>query len=164
MCVEKIKSEILKENPDWLLISTLAKEIYENSLETNALNFKKGVLNIIRCGEWDVHDIKEELMKCFHNNDYNFIIGEDVRQFNKWIKEEPNLFDKYHVILTSKNQIPTNASLKGIDCKIYKATIFNKYNKEKETKFTIKGDNINISFGKDGLRQEIRSLTLAQII
>jgi hypothetical protein len=34
MCVEKIKSEILKENPDWLLISTLAKEIYENGLET----------------------------------------------------------------------------------------------------------------------------------
>jgi hypothetical protein len=41
LSVELIKSEVGKENPDWLLISNLAKQIYLENQPTNSQTVKK---------------------------------------------------------------------------------------------------------------------------
>lgn len=107
MNADKIKSEILKESPNWLLISELAKEQYESQLETNTLGFKKGVLNIIKVGEWDIYDIHKEISACFDNEEYHYITNDDVRKFNKWIKSKPDLFDRYHIVCYIKTKNST---------------------------------------------------------
>ena len=163
MNADKIKSEILKESPNWLLISELAKEQYESQLETNTLGFKKGVLNIIKVGEWDIYDIHKEISACFDNEEYHYITNDDVRKFNKWIKSKPDLFDRYHIVVTSKPKIALNAMSAGIDCNLYKAGLRFKYVKE-PTRINIKGDSVDLSFEHGTLKQEIRNITLKNLI
>jgi hypothetical protein len=164
MNVDKIKSEILKESPDWLLISSLAKEIYESGLESNALNFKKGVLNVIKCSEYETHDVYKEIKACFDGDEYHYITTDDVRWFNKWIKSKPDLFSQYYIIITAKPQMVTNPLSEGIDCNLYKVGVRFKYDRAKATKFTIKSDTINLSFEKEGLKQEIRNIALTKLL
>jgi len=162
MSLEKIKSEILKENPNWLLVSTLAKEIHENQLETNTLGFKKGIINIIKVGQYDNYDFYKEIKSCFESDEYHYIANDDVREFNKWLASKPNLSDKYHIVITSKANILSNSLSEGYECNLYKGGIRLKYDK-KSTKFILKNDNIDISFEKGCLKQEVRNITLNKL-
>ena len=163
MNADKIKSEILKESPNWLLISELAKELHESQLESNTLGFKKGVLNIIKVGEYDVYNIYDEIHTCFDTEEYHYTANDDVRKFNKWIKSKPDLFDRYHIVVTSKPQIALNAMTAGIDCNLYKAGLRFKYDKE-PTRIRIKGDSVDLSFEKGTLKQEIRNIALKNLL
>lgn len=164
MNVDKIKSEMLKESPDWLLISTLAKEQYESQLDTNTLGFKKGVLNIIKVSEYEIYEIYKEISACFDTEEYHYIANDDVRKFNKWIKAKPDLFDKYHIVVTSKPQIALNTMAEGIDCNLYKVGFRFKYDIDKTTRISIKSDSVDLSFEKGTLKQEIRNITLNKLL
>lgn len=164
MNAEKIRSEMLKESPDWLLISALAKEQHESQLETNTLGFKKGVLNIIKVGEYDTYEIYKEISACFGTEEYHYIANDDVRKFNKWIKSKPDLFDRYHIVVTSKPQVALNTMAEGIDCNLYRAGLRFKYDRDKQTRISIKGDSVDFSFEQGTLKQEIRNIALNNLL
>jgi hypothetical protein len=133
---DTISNELLKENPDWLLISNLAKQIHMSQLQTNPLGFKRGVINIIKCGDHNVRPVYEELTSTFDTDDYHLIEiggwgGMTVTGFNKLL---PKLdMSKYILVVTNKDQVFSNSSIKGYQCNIYKGLMSNKYNREKET-------------------------------
>jgi hypothetical protein len=50
--VEQVKSEILKENPDWTLVSKLASAIANEDSTECELGFKKGFINFIKVRQY----------------------------------------------------------------------------------------------------------------
>ena len=164
MSKELIQAELLKKNTDWFLISNIAKDIYNKERETNSLKFKKNALNIIRVGEYCHHDISYELKSCFDGDDYQYLIIDDLVRFNRWIKSNPDLSDKYHIVITSNPKTHTNAISKGIECNVYSSLVKNKYKEDIPTTLILKGVDINIKFETGNLRSELRNLTLESLI
>ena len=164
MSKELIQAELLKENTDWFLISNIAKDIYNKERETNSLKFKKNALNIIRVGEYCHNDISYELKSCFDGDDYQYLIIDDLVKFNRWIKSNPDLSDKYHIVITSNPKTHTNAISNGIECNVYSSLVKNKYKEDIPTTLILKGVDINIKFETGNLRSELRNLTLESLI
>lgn len=169
MSKELIEAELIKDKPDWLLISNLAKSIHLSTLQTNPLGFKKESLNIIKTGKYNTKDVMDELIKCFDSSDYKFIhvggySGMTVTSYNKLIPSLKEIKDKYIVVITDKDQVYTNSSTKGFECNIYKSGIRNKYDKSKPTRISIVGECIEIKADLSSLRSEIRGTTLDSLL
>ena len=65
MSVEIIKSEVGKENPDWLLISNLAQKLYLESNKPNLLGIREGVINLVKVSAHGVGDVVDMLEPIF---------------------------------------------------------------------------------------------------
>jgi len=171
MSKEIISTELLKESPDWLLISNLAKELYLSTQQTNPLGFRKGVINVVKCGEYSTWDVLEELKSCFDSGEYS-ITSRSTSNINTLLREYKNGGgklksdidgDKYVVIVTDSSSVATNLITAGFQCNLYKATIFGKYTK-KTVKMIIKGEGININVPLGGLKAEIRDAALKSLL
>ena len=139
MSRELIKSEVGKENPDWLLISNLAKQIYLENQPTNPLLFKKGMINLIKCGEYrdgfEVSDITVEIKSCFDNDEY--IFSDSPNELIKQLKSGViQLEDKFIVVVTDSDTFTNKVIQNGFFVNLYKATVYNKWSK-KPTKIII---------------------------
>ena len=55
--INSIKDEINKDNPDWLLISNLAKKIYHESNKPDFLGIRVGMINHIKVGKYSGGDV-----------------------------------------------------------------------------------------------------------
>jgi hypothetical protein len=159
---ELIKSEVGKENPDWLLISNLTKQIYLETQPTNPLLFKKGMINLIKCGEYRVSDITVEIKSCFDNDEY--IFSDSPNELIKQLKSGViQLEDKFIVVVTDSNTFTNKVIQNGFFVNLYKATVYNKWSK-KPTKIIIKGDGVDIGFNIGELKSVIRDYQLKSIL
>jgi hypothetical protein len=164
MTKESIQQELLKDNPDWMLISNSAKGIYLKEQQTNSLGLKKGVVNIIKASEYNCNTIYNELKKCFNSSEYHYLevgsyTGITVTNFNRLIPKL-NFIDNYLVILTNKDQVFTNLSKLNIQCVVYNASLRNKHDRTKETIFSIKGGDVDIKCPLSEIQAHIRDNTL----
>lgn len=164
MSKESIQQELLKDNPDWMLISNMAKDIYLQNQQTNSLGLKKGIVNIIKASEYNCDTIHKELKKCFPSSEYQYIevgsySGINVTKFNKLIPTL-NYTDNYLVIVTNKDQVFANLSKAGIQCVVYNASLRNKWDKDKKTTFSITGGGISIKCKLDEIQSHIRDNAL----
>jgi hypothetical protein len=167
MSKEIIQSELNKETPDWLLISNLSKEIYLKSRPSNPLNFKKGVISLIKCGEYTTHDVKDQLSKCFDSDDYLFL-NISPADLTKLIKDYKSgvgklTYDKYIIIITDSASISNKLITNGFNIDLYNATVRNKW-VDKPTKLFIKGNGVDFSSNFDELKATIRDITLNSIL
>ena len=55
--INLIKDEIKKDNPDWLLISNLAKKVYHESNKPDFLGIRVGMINHIKVGKYSGGDV-----------------------------------------------------------------------------------------------------------
>ena len=55
--IDSIKEEINKDNPDWLLISNLAKKIYHESNKPEFLGIRVGMINHIKVSNYSGGDV-----------------------------------------------------------------------------------------------------------
>ena len=55
--IESIKEEINKDNPDWLLVSNLAKKIYHESNKPEFLGIRVGMINHIKVSKHSGGDV-----------------------------------------------------------------------------------------------------------
>ena len=169
MSKELIQSELNKETPDYLFISNIAKELYQKSLPSNPLKFKKGMVNIIKCGEYSTWEVKKELERCFEGDEY-FIVNCGTSGMNKLIKlgkSKGNILsdinDMFVIIVTSDAPVVTNTITAGFPCNLYKASIYNKYS-NKDTRIIIKGEGVDVRCKVGELKSYIRDYTLNSIL
>lgn len=165
---ESIQTELDKENPNWLMISDLAKKLYLTEQQTNSLGLKKGVVNIIKSAEFNCEIVLDELHKCFDSSEYVWLLvgsykGMTVTKFNKIISTL-NYQDKYVIVVTNKEQVLTNLNKAGIQCMLYNASIRNRYDKEKTTLFRIKGGDIDIKCPLTEIKSHIRDNQLNMLL
>ena len=168
--IDKIKEEINKENPDWLMISRLAMNIHNSTLESNFFRFKKGKLNIIKASEHNCDVVEDVLKDSMGTKDYEFLLvgsykGMTVTAYNKLIKGLSILVkDKFVVVVTNKDQVVTNSIREGLIVNPYKAVIRNKWTKA-ETTIQIKGeDGFELSCDLSNFKQQVRDLKLEDIL
>lgn len=160
---EDILIEISKENPDWLLISNIAKSIYESTKKVGPLGFLSGHINIVKATEWNLNDIKKELESCIPDAEYIIIGGcLSMHDFNKKLS---SLRDKFVIVLTDKPQVLANTVKAGIPFRQFNCTILNKYNiKNKKTQIHLKGEGLDIKTEIGSLKSIVRDLTLKNIL
>ena len=166
--VDSIKTELEKSNPDWLLISNLAKDMYLKSQQTNSLGLKKGVVNIIKASEYNCSVVSESLKSCFNTSEYEYLTvggysGMTVTKFNK-LMSTLNYTDKYLILITNKDQVFANLSRVGVESIVYNASIRNKYDRSKETIFSIKGSGVEIKCPLGEIRKHLRENALEMIL
>lgn len=166
--IDNIKTELEKPNPDWLVISNLAKDMYLKSQQTNSLGLKKGVVNIIKSSEYNCADIVNSLKKCFTTTEYEFILvggysGMTVTKFNKLIPTL-NYNEKYIAVVTNKDQVYPNLTKAGIECVLYNAGLRNKYDSDKTTMFNIKGPDVDIKCSVDEIQMHLRDNALEMLL
>ena len=166
--IDNIKEELEKSNPDWLLISNLAKDMYLKSQQTNSLGLKKGVVNIIKASEHNCDKILKNLKSCFNTTDYEFVLvggyaGMTVTKFNKLISTL-SYNEKYIVVITNKDQIYPNLTKAGIECILYNAGLRNKYDGSKPTIFHIKGPDIDIKCPVTEIQMHLRDNALEMLL
>lgn len=175
MSKEVILEQLQLENPDWLLISNLAKKIYLDNSKKNTLGFKKGSINIVKCSDNNITDIVSILKDCFNSEEYVFIsVGgwgklEGITRMDvtKLKKSLPALSyeDKYIVIVTNKPAVMLSCLKAGLTVNDYQAQIRNKYDRNKDTYFRIiNSDGINIYCKMSELRVHIRDLALTELL
>lgn len=162
---DTISNELLKDKPDWLLISDIAKKIHFSELQSNPLGFKRGAINIIKCGENNVDPIYDELNATFDSDEYRIIAvggwsGMTVTNFNKLKFDD----SKFTIVVTNKDQVFNNCTMKKLQCNIYKGLMNNKYNREKETTIQIRNEDINIKCSLGELKSVIRDISLKSIL
>lgn len=98
--VEQVKSEISKENPDWLLISNLSKQIAAENLPTCPIGFKKGYINFIKVREYS--SFTNEFVKNLDRSQYRIRYINYTRKAGSIIKET-NLDDKFTIFISHKD-------------------------------------------------------------
>jgi len=162
---DTISTELLKDKPDWLLISNLAKQIHLSELQSNPLGFKRGAINIIKCGEHNVNPIVDELNATFDSDEYQIItvggwVGMTVTNFNKLKFDD----SKFTIVVTNKDQVFTNCTMKKLQCNLYKGLMSNKYDSKKETTIQIRNEDVNIKCAKGELKAAIRDIALKSIL
>ena len=168
--IDKIKEELSKESPDWLLISNMALEIHNSSLESNFFRFKKGKLNVIRSSEYNCDNVLEAIQGSMNTDEYEYLLvgswkGMTVTKYNSMIdKLSEIMHDKFVVIVTCKDQVTSNSLKKGLMINQYSATLRNKYDKNKPTTIQIKGDGFELSCKLDDFKQHVRDLKLEDIL
>ena len=170
---ESIQTELDKENPNWLMISDLAKKLYLTEQQTNSLGLKKGVVNIIKSTQFNCERVLDELHKCFDSSEYVWLLvgsykGMTVTKFNKIISTL-NYQDKYVIVVTNKEQVFTNLNKAGIQCMLYNASIRNRYDKEKNRAasiplFRIKGGDVDIKCLLTEIKSHIRDNQLNMLL
>jgi Zn-dependent metalloprotease len=165
--IKQIKSEMKKENPNWILISKLAIQIHNDALETNFFKFKKGQLNVIRVSDYNCGDILESLESCLDSDDYRFIqvggyTGMTVTKYNRLI-DGLEVNDKFVIVVTNKDQVVANSLKKGLLINQYSGTIKGKYDRTKEKELVIKNDNFNLKCKLNELKSHVRDLKLEEI-
>jgi hypothetical protein len=166
----KIKSEISKKNPDWVLISNMALQMHNDTLESNFFKFKKGKLNVIKASEYNCDVIKDALEECMNGEEYKYILvgsyrGMTVTKFNRLIDglvKEVN--DKYVVVVTNKDQAVTNSLRKGLLVNPYNATVRDKWTKNKTTTLFIKGEGFEMKCPLKEIKSHIRDLKIGELI
>jgi hypothetical protein len=166
--IDNIKTELEKPNPDWLLISNLAKDMYLKSQQTNSLGLKKGVVNIIKASEYNCAEIVSSLKKCFTTTEYEYILvggysGMTVTKFNKLISTL-NYNEKYIIVVTNKDQVYPNLTKAGIECVLYNAGLRNKYDRDKTTTFHIKGPDVDIKCPVTEIQMHLRDNALEMLL
>lgn len=167
---QQIKDEILKENPDYNLISKLSKELYIEQLPTNIIGFKKIAFNVIKANVQNLGSIKQELSCVFTTDKYEYVlvggwIGINVNKFKKMIIDLTKL-DKYIIIITDSTLVNNNLIKVGIETNLYNSNIEVRFNRleDKRTKFfTIKNDEFKIKVECGTLKQKLRELKLKSI-
>jgi hypothetical protein len=94
----------------------------------------------------------------------DYLLIDDLVKFNRWIKSNPDLSEKYHIVITSNAKTHTNSISKGFECNIYSSLVKNKYKEDVPTTLTLKGNDVNIEFKKGSLRSELRNLSLKSLL
>jgi len=174
MSKELILQQLENENPDWLLVSNLAKKLYIQNSKTNTLGFKKGHINVVRCSDVNIGDISKLLRDCFTSDEYVFIavggwrrndgiLNMDVTKLKK-VVSTLNYEDKYIIIVTDKPAVTLATMKQGIPVNDYQAQFRNKYNKNKDTTFRIQNEDVNINCKMDELRSHLRDLALTELL
>jgi hypothetical protein len=166
--IDNIKTELEKPNPDWLLISNMAKDMYLKSQQTNSLGLKKGVVNIIKASEYNCAEVVNGLKKCFTTAEYEYILvggysGMTVTKFNKLIPTL-NYTEKYIIVVTNKDQVYPNLTKAGIECVLYNAGLRNKYDRDKTTMFHIKGQDVDIKCPVTEIQMHLRDNALEMLL
>lgn len=159
---EDILIEIHKENPDWLLISNIAKSIYESTKKVGPLGFLSDHINIVKASEWNLNDIKKELESCIPDAEYIIIGGcLSLHDFNKKL---PSLRDKFVIVLTDKPQVLANTIKASIPFRQFNCAILNKYSSVKKTQIHLKGEGLDIKTEIGSLKSKVRDLTLKNVL
>lgn len=166
--IDNIKTELEKSNPDWLLISNMAKDMYLKSQQTNSLGLKKGVVNIIKASEYNCSEVVNGLKKCFTTTEYEYLLvggysGMTVTKFNKLIPTL-NYNEKYIIVVTNKDQVYPNLNKVGIECVLYNAGLRNKYDRDKTTMFHIKGPDVDIKCPVTEIQMHLRDNALEMLL
>lgn len=166
----QIRNEISKANPNWLLISKMALQLHNDTLESNFFKFKKGKLNVIKASEYNCELIKEALEGCMNGDDYKYLLvgswkGMTVTNFNKLIEGlTTEVNDKYVIAITNKDQVVTNSLRKNLLVNPYAATIRDQYNKNKDTTMSIRGEEFEFKCPIEDIKSHIRDLKLNELI
>ncbi len=166
----EIRTELSKASPNWLLISSLALQLHNDSLESNFFKFKKGKLNVIKASEYNCEVIKDALEGSVIGDEYKYLLvgswkGMTVTKFNKLIDglvSEVN--DKYVVVVTNKDQVVTNSIRKNLLVNPYSSSIRDLYTKNKDTTISIKGDNFEFKCPIEDIKSHVRDLKLNELI
>ena len=170
MSKTKIRSELSKSNPDWLLISNMALDLHNASLESNFFKFKKGKLNVIKASEYNCDMIKKSLGECMNGDDYKYLLvggwsGMTVTSFNRLIDGLINeVKDKYVIVITNKDQVVTNSLRKNLLVDPYSSSIRDRYVKDKNTTISIKGEDFELKCSIDDMKSHVRDLKLNELI
>jgi len=167
--IDKIKLEMSKEKPNWILISNLALQLHNETLESNYFKFTKGKLNIIKASEHNCDVIKEALEECMNGDEYRYILvgsykGMTVTKFNKLISgliDEVN--EKYVIVITNKDQVSANSAKVGLMSNLYNGTLKNKWSRDAITELSIKGNGFSIKCPFDELKAHVRDIKLSGI-
>lgn len=169
MIKEQIKLELEKETPNYLLISNLALQLHDTTLESNYFKFKKGKLNVLKTSKYNTDVIQEALEACINGDDYKYICvgsykGMTVTKYNRLIDELINEVNtKYVVVITDKEQVITNSLRKGMLINPYNTSIRHKYDKVRPTQLTIKGEDFELKCDmedENSLKAYIRDIKL----
>jgi len=165
MTIKEIKQEINKKEPNWLLVSDMAKQMYLSQKQSGPFGFKKGLINVIRMSSYHNRDLMTEL------KDYNFnILVDSGRKFNK---EIPNLYlqtqqsNNYTVVLTDNGNLTNTLTQMNIPFVLYQITVRNKYTygeNKKPMTFYLKGNGKDFKFSKGDSKMQMRDQSLDSLL
>ncbi len=170
--IDKIKTEVAKQSPDWLLVSKLALGLHNDTLESNFFKFKKGKINVIQCSEYNVKEVRELLEDSMPGDNYMYIEvgsfgGLTVTKFNKLLNTLTNTInEKFVVVVTCKAQVAANSLKLGLLVNLYNATLKDKWAKDVEKSIHLRNDELNFSFKSklSEVKAQIRDIKLNETL
>jgi hypothetical protein len=169
---DKIKAEIVKQSPDWVLVSKLALELHNDTLESNFFKFKKGKINVVKGSEYNIREIKELLEDAMSGDNYEYLevgshSGLTVTRFNKLLNALSNTVnEKFVVVVTCKDQVVTNSIKTGLLVNVYNATMRDKWSKDVEKSIQLRNDELGFTFKAkvSEVKSQIRDMKLDEAL
>lgn len=157
--IDIIKSEIIKDNPDWLLVSKIASQLAESTKPTDPLGFKTGYVNFIKQREYsgflgEIRTIKSDK--------YEIVYCEYIRDLNKIISEA-DLDSKYFILVSPKDMV---SNLTALNKPLLRFNGSEHYDKNNQRYFSLKNKTTNerIVFKKGELKAIMRDRALSELI